>query len=142
MKLHKLMVLFFFGLLLSCNSDDDNNNDSVCDYVVVIDQQLYEEASPSAYTITNAEINDDCLVITIGASGCDGGSWQTTLVSDLPVEAGGTGGSALSLKLTNLEVCEAYLTRTFSFDLSIISDENINTVFGLEGWEGTLEVFN
>ncbi len=141
MKSLKLIVLFL--LSFSCSNDDDNNNiESSCDFDVIIDEQWFEEPSPSAYTITNAEINDICLEITIGSSGCDGSTWETILVSDLPVEAGGTGGSALSLKLTNLEICDAYFTRTFSFDLSIISEGNTNTVFGLEGWEGTLEISN
>lgn len=143
MRSLKFFIFFLLGLSLSCSNDDDNSNiESSCDFDVIIDEQLFEEPSPSVYSIVNAEINGNCLEIEIGASGCNANSWVVFLVSDLPVEAGGTGGSALSLKLTNTEVCEVYFTRIYSFDLSVIADENTNTVFGLEGWEGILEISN
>lgn len=125
--------------LLSCNNDDDASD---CDFDTIIDLGLYELPSPSLYTILNAEIDDDCLEITFGASGCDGESWEVQLVSDFPLVAGSTGGANLSLKLMNLEVCTAYFIKIHSFDLSDIHGDNMRTIFSLEGWEGLLQIDN
>lgn len=127
-------------LLLSC-SNDDNSNTS-CEFNTIIDGDRYSEPSPSSYTIENAQIVNTCLEITIGASGCDASTWEAVLISDFPLEGSGIGGSNLSVKLTNLEICLAYFLRSYSFDLSEIHGNNSSTVFELEGWEGSLEISN
>lgn len=142
----RISKLVFFGictlvLIYSCNNDDDANA-SDCDFDTIIDLNLFEVPSPSFYTILNAEIDDDCLEITFGASGCDGESWEVQLVSDFPLVAGSTGGANLSLKLTNPEVCAAYFTKTYSFDLSDIHGDNLTTMFNLEDWDGLLQIDN
>ena len=143
MRIFKLFGFCIFTLVFvpSCNNDNnDDNSTSECDFDTIIDLDLYEVPSPGFYTILNAEIEDECLAITFGASGCDGESWEVQLVSDFPIVAGWTGGANLSLKLTNPEVCAAYFTKTYSFDLSDIHGDNISTMFSLEGWEGSLQI--
>lgn len=145
MRIFKLFVFYICTLFfaLSCNNDnDDDNSTSECDFDTIIDLDLYEVPSPSFYTILNAEIEDECLAVTFGASGCDGESWEVQLVSDFPIVAGSSGESNLSLKLTNPEVCAAYFTKTYSFGLSVIHGNHIRTMFSLEGWEGLLQIEN
>jgi hypothetical protein len=143
MKNSKLVVFSLCALLVlvSCQSDD-NSSVSECDFNVIIDGDLFELPSPSPYTVVNAEISDDCLEITIGSSGCDGNSWEVDLISNYPITNDFTIGADLSLKLVNLELCEAYITSAYSFNLSEISDDNLNAVFNLEGWNGALLITN
>lgn len=133
----------FLFCVWSCNNDDDQDDSvSQCDYNVIIDGDQYAEASPNDYDIANAEIIDDCLKITIRSGGCDGESWEVMLVSDYPLAFGDSFGANVGLKLTNTEDCEAYITKSFSFDLSVIHNNNTDGVITLDGWDGTLQISN
>ncbi|BAO76334.1 hypothetical protein [Winogradskyella sp. PG-2] len=140
--MRSFLIAFILLSFISCNNDDDSDARSQCDFEIIIDLDQYEIPSPSVYTIIDAQINENCLEITIGASGCDGESWDVELVSDFPLVAGDSGGSNLSLKLRNSEVCAAYFTRTFSFDTTELLGDLTSMSFVLEGWGGMLEVSN
>jgi len=129
-------------MLISCNNDDNSDSISSCDFETIIDGDLYIMASESSYDVTNAIVTADCLEITIGSSGCDGETWEVLLVSDYPLAFGDNFGASLSLKLTSNEDCEAYLIRTYSFDLSVIHNNNQDGVISLDGWDETLNVSN
>jgi len=143
MKNIKILVLSICALvfIVSCNNDDDESN-SECDFNTIVDLELYEEPSPSTYTIVDAEINGSCLEITIGASGCDGQNWNVNLVSDYPISVMDFASSNISLKLTNPEICLAYFTNTYSFDISELTEGLSRFSFMLEGWDSTLEYLN
>ncbi len=130
-----------FVFMFSCNNNDDAST-SECDFNIVIDGELYEEPSPSTYNVANAAFYENCLEITFSSGGCDGESWEVELISDYPIVFGNNITAAISLKLTNSELYEAYITKSYSFDLSDIHGDNTHTVFVLEGWEGELEVNN
>jgi hypothetical protein len=143
MKCFKKMFIGVCALLFiySCNNDDNDDNEDnnmQCDFETIIDLDVYEIASPSTYSIINAEVNENCLEITIGASGCDSENWEVKLASDYPLVAGDVGGVNISLKLTNNEVCLAYFETTYSFDLSELLQGLTSLNLSLEGWSGSL----
>ncbi|EDP71605.1 hypothetical protein FBALC1_03937 [Flavobacteriales bacterium ALC-1] len=143
MRNFKLFVLSVCALVFvnSCDNDDDASN-SECDFNIIADENLYAEPSPSDYNISNAEINEDCLEITIQASGCSGSTWEVDLISNITPSIGFTRTIYLSLKLTNLEACAVFITKTYSFDISHLRNEFITTFISIEGWDDTIEVID
>ena len=141
LKNFKCPIILLAFILLACNTDD---GDLVlpCDFTAFIDLDLYNEPSQSEFAIESAQINDNCLDITFSASGCDGVSWVVQLVSDIPLQAGDFGGANLSLKFTNPEVCEAYITKTYSFSVLDYLNGLEGISFNLQGWEEPLTFVN
>ena len=74
---------------------------------------------------------DSSLGITFSSGGCDGESWEVESISDYPIVLGNNLAAALSLKLINIELYKAYITKSYRFDLSDIHGDNIHTVFVL-----------
>lgn len=144
MKTLKLLALCVCSVffMFSCSDDDDGASVSECDFNSIVDGSLFEVPSPNAYVISNAEINEDCIEITIQSGGCSGDSWEVDLISNYPISNGFTNNAVLSLKLVDLELCEAYISKTYSFDLSEIHDESMNTIFSVEGWDETFQITN
>lgn len=136
-----ILSVFSIFLVLSC-SDDDEVTTSACDFNITIDEERYLAPSPSVYNVSNAKINGDCLEITIQASGCSGDSWEIGLFSNYAITNGFTTYVAFSLKLKNLELCEAYLTKTYSFDLSETIGNTTDTHISVDGWNDVLQITN
>ena len=83
MKLSKIITTCFcFVLLLTNTQCDDDIQTGVmpCNQTVVVDAGFYESANSDVYEVVSAQITDNCLNITISASGCDGNSWSMVLV--------------------------------------------------------------
>lgn len=134
------IVLVTVLLLVACDNDDDNSATvNPCGLNTVIDIDQYNQPSPSAYFISNVQVNEGCLEITISGSGCDGSTWVANLFSTPPITNGYDSNSSLSLKLTNIELCEAVITKTYSFNLSSIANDDTHWTFNLEGWQDLIE---
>ncbi|MFP4845348.1 hypothetical protein [Winogradskyella sp. PE311] len=119
MKSLRLTTLFLLGLLLlSTQCDEDNVPISpLCDEVPIIDSSFYENSESDTFSILNAEVDGDCLLINLSASGCDGSSWQIELVDADIVQESSPVQRSLKLVLTNNEACLAVFTQRRSFDL-------------------------
>ena len=143
----KLLRYITFGMMLllcltstQCEDDDCCGPDPVsCEKQVVIDDEIYGQESPALAVISAATIEGDCLIISFGASGCDGASWvydvvfSTAVAESLPVQR------AARFNLVNEEDCDAFLTQETSFDLSVFQQFNENPILiNLEGWDGEL----
>lgn len=121
-------------LIISCNKNDDDNliacEPSIkCDKCILIDRDLYLQTNTDGYTITNIQIDQDCLEIEFASSGCDGSSWEIDLVDLGAISETAVPQRDLKLKLINLEDCEAYITKTISFDLKplrLLNSEAVN----------------
>ena len=124
-----MLVLSIAVTSSACNHcvDDIIDDITTCDETVVISADKYANAPDDHLTIDALEINDDCLSITFGASGCDGSTWVLELIDaneileSIPVQR------RLRLSLENNELCEAYFTKEITFDLSglQLADEGI-----------------
>lgn len=139
-----ISYLVFCSLLfiVSCTDDSDlpDNTTSNCDQNLIINDDTWNTASDDFHNITNATLEDDCLSITFAASGCDASSWEYDLVASTASPS--LSGYLIRLSFENEEACLAYFTKTVSFDISGLQDNNANQMnIQLQGWEETI-VYN
>ena len=121
--------IILFILVVGC----DNNDDSVmeckesgnCDKCAVINRKLYNQTTTDHYGIQNITVDQDCLEIEFGSSGCDGKSWEIDLVDLGSISETAITQRDLKLKLINSEDCEAFIIRTISFNINPLQLYNI-----------------
>ncbi|WP_299337189.1 hypothetical protein [uncultured Psychroserpens sp.] len=129
-----LVYLILSLLLFSCNSDDDTAEE-VCGDSIIIDATLFQLDSPSNFDIIDAEITDDCIAITIFASGCDMSTWQADLVTDGLQTDSTPPYRLLRLNFSSQEPCEAGFLKTYQFYLG---NETQTVIYSLEDWDEQL----
>ena len=135
----------FLGVLLllatfSCSEDMDDNvttcaNTGSCELCTFIDESRYNSTETSNYTITEVNVFDNCLEISVGAGGCGGDTWEATLFDSGEIA---NNQRFLKMRFTDQEMCEAYIIRTFSFNLRNLQTENSELILNLEGWEDAI----
>lgn len=133
-------VMFCSMNILCEDIDEPVDDDYFCGYEAVIDADLYENLQSAEFQAIHAEIFDDCLSIEIGASGCDGSTWEFKLVDSGAVAESLPEQRFLKLQPINTELCDAFFERTISFDLTPLRiDNSVNeVVLHVDGFEGTL----
>ena len=127
-----ILMLLCLWSVLSCKSDDDNNGSANCDTDVTISEFQYTNAQSNIFSLESLEIQGDCLVATISASGCDGSSWDLKLIDSGSVMESLPPQRNLRLTLTNIEACLAFLTREFSFDLTALQVEGNTVILNID----------
>lgn len=140
MKPIKITIsLFLIAIIgLSC-SKDDNNNSSNCDLDLIICPIQFGDRPNDEVTIEAVGLNGDCLNITYSASGCDGSSWTVLLIDSSEVMESDPPQRHLRLSLDNNEECDAYITKTKSFDISAIQSNEYNRIIlNLDGYSGSI----
>jgi len=142
MKFTKIIsACFCFALLLmstQCDEDDDMAPEP-CGQTVVVDSGFYESAESASYELINAEINDNCLIVNISASGCDGNSWSAVLVDSGAVAESSPEQRFLKFVFSNDEECLAVITQERSFDLSAIQvDGSTDIILNIEDFPEAL----
>ncbi|WP_405610132.1 hypothetical protein [Polaribacter sp. Asnod1-A03] len=70
-------VLLNLILIFSC---DDNNVIVTKSESVIINAEIYQETTTNNYTIKDISMSEDILTVIIESSGCDGETWETTLI--------------------------------------------------------------
>lgn len=122
--IRKLMIIASTVLIwmveTSCGREAEPESPGICDQNVIINQGQYKNGPADLLTIQSAEISGDCLTIKFGAGGCDGKSWEVKLFDSGEVLYSDPPQRNIRLSLRNKELCEAYLTREISFDLSAL----------------------
>lgn len=135
-----LSLIILFGILLSgCSDDDDNqvNSVSTCDATgQVLSDTDYAAIDVTNYTVTNAQLNGNCLEVTVASSGCSGDSWVMNLYSTDSYYESLPPQKSVKVELLNYELCLAVFEKTVSFDVTPfqISGQN-EVVFVIEGWD-------
>ena len=87
------------------------------------------------YAITKVEINDDCIEITFGSSGCGTELWEEHLFSVDSFYTTFPYKRALKMELINEELCEAYFIKKVSFDLLPLQLEGQDLLpLNIYGW--------
>ena len=114
----KIGVFIIYLFVLGCNSDDEPTIENKCNVLSeIISSQEFSTVSTSNYAITKVEINEDCIEITFGSSGCGTELWEEHLFSVdsfytiFPLQRD------LKMELINQDLCEANFIKTVSFDL-------------------------
>ncbi len=128
----------FLMLFVSCSDSDDNDEfiDSKCDQITSIDILKYKNNESSVFSIQSVEITGDCLEVIIGSGGCSGETWVTELVDANRVAESNPEQRDLRILLKNEELCNAFISKTYSFDLRPIRIVDSNKVLlNLEFWD-------
>ena len=119
------VAIFFF---LGCSKPVDNPHSSQCDGNTIVSEDLYKSAPKDHLTISKAEIVNNCLKITFSSSGCNGDSWVVKLIDSGSVAESFPVQRRLRLSLKNEEDCDAYITKSISFDLTPIQLVEYNKI--------------
>ncbi len=102
---------------ISCEKDDDNNSIDY-DQEVIISALLYITAPSDFLTINNTILTGDYLKVNFSSGGCSGESWEVKLIDADVILESYPPQRNLRLSLKNEELCEAYITKEITFDIS------------------------
>jgi len=137
---HIIFVLLFAYTSQSCYTGctGDPDLEMQCTQQVIIDNEQFLAAESNDYNIVNAVITEDCLTLSLRASGCDGESWVVELYDSDEILTASDGDTTprrmLRLVLQNPELCEALITKDYSFDISNIQYGD-QVLLVLANWE-------
>ncbi|TBN02732.1 hypothetical protein EYD45_11445 [Hyunsoonleella flava] len=140
-KISFFVVCIFCFFNTQCDEDEVVVDfDNLCDDTVIIDEGLYNNLISDSFLLSKVEIIDDCLNIELGASGCDGSTWEFRLVDSGAVAESLPEQRYLKFQFVNKEDCLAAFERNVSFNLKPLQiDNGVNKVIlNIEGWESSL----
>ncbi|WP_298902429.1 hypothetical protein [uncultured Psychroserpens sp.] len=113
---------------MNTTCDEDDFIPEPCDQVAVIDNGFFQTAESNLYTLNGVDLNGDCLLISLSASGCDGNSWSMVLVDSGEVSESLPEQRSLKFIFSNTETCLAVFSQERSFDLRPLQVEGSNEV--------------
>lgn len=140
-NLIKFVELFgIIGMIfISCSDDETTINETCGSNAEVIAETIFNDITTSNYTISDVNLNGDCLEITIGSSGCNAEQWQMNLYSTDSFYTVYPYQRTVKLKLINNQLCLAVFQKTKSFDLTPFQIKGQNQVpLNIEGWSTTI----
>ena len=137
--LNLLLVVLIFS---SCSNDDDGIQiiQSDCNALSeVLSNDDFAAITDTVFIISNVTLEEDCLSITIGDSGCDPNNWEMNLFSTDAFFLGLPTIRAVKLEVINNEACLAVFEKTKTFDLIPFQIENQNEIIlDIEGWDSQI----
>jgi hypothetical protein len=134
MKKHQFIIslLICFGLACFLSSCDSDREDRITDLgsgdVLIVSASVFENTPSTSFTLRNVEISGDILTVTISASGCDGSSWRVNLITTGAVGLSEPPYRGVKLCFENGELCDAIITKDFSFNISNLRVAGSNRV--------------
>lgn len=132
-----VFALILFALFMeSCNDEttDIASLNSVCDQIAIVNPSRFTITQPEGYTITRIQLIDDCLQVEIQASGCSGDTWKVDLIDSGNVAESNPEQRYLKISLNNAELCDAVISKTFTFDLSPLRISSPSILLNLDLW--------
>ncbi len=137
MKYFSLPILACF--LTACPVKNCNYVPPVCQGTdAIIDDGLYKNGPVDHLTILDAEIIGDSIFIEFGSSGCDGSTWELFLVDANVIMKSKPEQRNIRLSLKNKELCEAYFTKTISFNIKPLQIQSNKIYLNLKYWNKEL----
>ncbi|MBT8253447.1 MAG: hypothetical protein HKN00_06935 [Flavobacteriaceae bacterium] len=135
-KIRPFGIILLLGLCLSCNGSDDNPLN--CDNALIISSFQYSNAQSAVIEINTIEIDGDVLTVQISSGGCNGETWNLCLIDSEAILESFPPQRHLRFTLQNNESCLAYLSRTFSYDISALQTEGNSVVLHIDDYEDSL----
>ncbi|SKB49811.1 hypothetical protein SAMN05660776_1421 [Salegentibacter holothuriorum] len=115
----KAFILIIIGItFFNCSNDDNNRNQNNCDFETIISAEEYINAPANKLVINSLVIINDCLKINFSSGGCNGDTWELKLIDSGEIFELEPSQRNLRLSLKNEELCEAYITKELTFDIS------------------------
>ncbi|GLB50156.1 hypothetical protein [Neptunitalea lumnitzerae] len=140
-KTFKLIsVLAVLITAISCSEDEPSVVRSAqCGEFVVLSTSGYNGTPSSSFSILEAELVEDCLTLTVSASGCSGNTWQGTIyAADYEIVNAEVVFDA-RLDVVNIEACTAVPSTEMVFDVSSLQVSGENSVMiSIDGWNADL----
>lgn len=133
-----IMLLLVFSINTSCNSDGNDPISEVCDFLGVVDDNQFNTVNSESYVIQNVEVTGDCLQVELSSGGCDGSSWEVRLFGSTGVDDSLPQQRGIGIRLNNNELCEAFITKTYSFELTPFRDSGDSMILVLQDWDGQI----
>ena len=125
MKNLSILICLCF-LLFSCKKK--NNSPTInCDKIGILDSDGFRNAPKDPFTFISAEINGDCMEITVEyGGGCGEVDFQLfgqeEVAQSLPPQR------LILLSLDDNDLCKALIKETIFFDLTNLREENYDEV--------------
>ncbi len=143
MKLLKSLLFCLTILFCLTNTqcdDDDRLIEPVCNQSAIVNEDYYNALDSDGFSFISIEVQQDCLVIDLSSSGCDGNSWKYKLVDSGSIAESFPEQRYLKLELTNNELCLAVINKQITFDLNILRVVGSNEiVLNIDGYnEGVI----
>ncbi|MDO5655904.1 MAG: hypothetical protein Q4G27_07170 [Flavobacteriaceae bacterium] len=116
----RFLSLIMLGMfLISCSSDDlDTQKNNICEDVSeIVSDEFFQLIETTNYHITDLEISDNCLRISVSSSGCDPTNWNMKLFSTNSFYTVQPYERILKIELNNNQSCLAVFEKSVSFDL-------------------------
>ena len=131
-----IIPIIFLAAVISC--ENDKSEKITCDSLILINNDLYANSPNDPLMISNATLENDCLKISFGASGCDSQSWIIELIGSEEIIKTNPPQRSIRLSLRNNEDCLAALGRTMTFDLKPAQISQGEIILNLQCWETPL----
>ena len=134
----KSLAVALLGALILFSCEDEPITQSIsCGQSAEFSDQINETPTDS-YTIQSAVLDDKCLTVEVAAGGCDGESWEAQMLISPLVAESYPPQAGIKLIFDDNEDCEAWVTRSFSFDLSALDSIADRVWVRLEGFDAVL----
>ncbi|MBY5958532.1 hypothetical protein KUV50_10340 [Membranicola marinus] len=128
----KSIILFFLPVFLhlaGCEKEDLTISE--CDQIAILSEEEFKNAPADHLTILASEIDEDCLWIKFGSSGCSGETWELKLVGSEKEYLSIPPQRDVRLSLKNEEMCEAYFVKEMTFDLKTLRSSGEKMILNL-----------
>ncbi|MBT8257461.1 MAG: hypothetical protein KJO49_03245 [Bacteroidia bacterium] len=132
---HLFLISILLGIV-SCKNDDDNALN--CNNELLISSFQYSNADGQMFEINDLGIEGDILTIQLSSGGCNGDSWQLCLIDSGAIMESFPPQRQLRFVLRNNENCLAYITRSYSFNISELQTETNSVVLHFNGYNDSL----
>lgn len=127
-----LYILAVSSSFLCCKKESKHHAPSFCDAQTIVSNDVFKKAPSDPLVINSLAINHHCLTVNFSAGGCNGDSWEVKLIDSEFVMESMPEQRKLLLSLKNEEMCEAYLTKELSFNISNLQTSGNSVVLRFE----------
>ena len=131
-----LLGFFLLSFVYACNSDDAVP--LIFSQVIIVEDDLFANASTDDFSLINAEVNGDSLKLIVQyGGGC--GNIGAKVVSVASILKLNPPQKNIRLLFHDNDDCEALLSREVAFDLTPLRFPGYHEMgLRLEGWDGEL----
>ena len=133
------IIICALVILSACSCSKNTLPDGNPDGSLIVSQSAFSNDAPDNYSIKNASISGDSLIVEITSGGCSGKSWVLKVVDSGAVAESYPVQRFIKIFLENKETCKALITRRFAIDitpLKVVGEDRI--IINLERWRGVL----
>lgn len=126
-------------LIFSCKKTEDKKQPTLtCSQIIELNSSKYQSFNSAFFQLDALALNQNCLEVTISASGCNGSSWVLALVDEEVLLESNPVQRNAKLCFTNQELCLAHFSKTYSFDLQPIQQASQQKIIlNIDGWQSS-----